>query len=160
MTYSSYARQFIRADSVANYNENSSDPTSAPVSGVQISLLDFTQDPPLNSYWNKANLSDPGTCQTGPVSGFFIANATFLRDVNAVYAGEESTVNGVLTKWSCIVPGNTPVILTYFFDSYGHWVRFDFWSTGYQTGVQTYFYNMQVYANPLPLGIFAGSGCK
>jgi hypothetical protein len=55
-------------------------------------LMPFV-DPPINTYFERAYLSDPGNCSISDVVGYFIANATFLRDVNAVFAGWENIVD-------------------------------------------------------------------
>ena len=150
--------QIIRFDGLGNLQENASDP-GPPYAGNQISLLDFTLDPPVNTYLERSSLADPGQCYIGPVSGYFIPTATYLRDVNAVFAGVDQTINGPLTKWSFFLDGtsDSDTSVTFFFDSFGHYVRWDLWSTGLNTGVQTYYNNIQAYDTPLPASIFAGS---
>jgi len=86
--YSSYANQMIRTDgasfaSTDNFNQS----IPVPPSGlIVMSLLDFTQDPPVNTFYTRYNLYNY-SCETYPVGFPAPPPSDFLRKTDAVYSG-------------------------------------------------------------------------
>ena len=156
--YSSYSKQQIRFDGVF-YDTNHT--STVGTSGTQMSLLDFSESASgVNYYIEKNDLSDPGECYTGPVTGFFAPpNATFLSDIGAVFAGNEYSIDyGQCEKWSFSLTqveraygikkkkkddDDYYTFLTFWFDSNQAFVRWDLVSNGLFTGVQTFHSNCQ-----------------
>ncbi|KAL5463855.1 hypothetical protein EMCRGX_G032798 [Ephydatia muelleri] len=100
--YSSYTQQMIRADcTVVDLSSNNHSQPSPLTSSVSISLLDFTKSPPLNTVLELTNLANGSTCATYEASWLPPFSQTFLRDVNAIYAGDEVTAEyGLCEKWT------------------------------------------------------------
>lgn len=163
--YSSYTQQMIRADctDVGLSSNNHSQP-SPLTSSVSISLLDFTKSPPLNTVLELKNLVNGSTCATYEASWLPPFSETFLRDVNAIYAGDEITAEyGVCTKWTFELAQFPGPIFTFYFDSFANFVRYDFYVLGDpeqgNVGVTNKFYNILTGDKTLlPPTIFDGSG--
>ena len=163
--YSSYSQQMIRGDcTVVDIASNNHSDPSPLTSSVSISLLDFSKNPPLNTFYEMTNLVNKSTCATYQASWLPPMSSTFLRDVNAVYAGTEITSDyGVCEKWSFILPQLPGTIFTFFFDSFSNMARYDFISlseTGQgDVGVTNKFFNVITGDKTLlPATIFSGSG--
>ena len=163
--YSSHSQQMIRGDctAVGLVSNNHSQP-SPLTSLVSISLLDFTQKPPLNTYFEMGNLVNKSSCATSPASWLPPPSATFLRDVNATYAGTETLSDyGYSEKWSFALPELPGAIFTFYLDLDAVVVRYDFIvlddpEQG-NVGVTNKFYNIITGGKTLlPPTIFAGSG--
>ena len=163
--YSSHAQQMIRGDctAVGLLSNNHSQP-SPLTSAVSISLLDFTQSPPLNTYFEMGNLVNKSSCTTYPASWLPPPAATFLRDVKATYAGTETLTDyGYCEKWSFELPELPGTIFTFYVDLHTRIVRYDFIALDDpqqgSVGVTNKFYNI-ITGNKtlLPPTIFAGSG--
>ena len=163
--YSSHSQQMIRGDctAVGLASNNHSQPSQL-TSLVSISLLDFTQSPPLNTYFEMGNLVNKSSCSTYPASWLPPPSSTFLRDVNAIYAGTEITEDyGICEKWSFVLPELPGPVFTFYIDSYTNLVRYDFIvladSEQGNVGVTNKFYNI-ITGNKtlLPPTIFDGSG--
>ena len=163
--YSSHSQQMIRGDCTAvDLASNNHSQPSPLTSLVSISLLDFTQSPPLNTFFEISNLVNKSSCATYPASWLPPPSSTFLRDVNAVYAGTEITADyGVCDKWSFVLLELPGTVFTFYLDSYTNMVRYDFIALGDSeqgnVGVTNKFYNI-VTGNKtlLPPTIFDGSG--
>ena len=163
--YSSYSQQMIRADcTVVDLISNNRSEPSPLTSSVSISLLDFSKNPPLNTFFEMGNLVNKSICATYPASWLPPMSTTFLRDVNAVYAGKELTNEyGVCEKWSFILPELPQTVFTFFFDSFSYVVRYDFISLSDSgqgdVGVTNKFFNIITGDKSLlPATIFSGSG--
>jgi len=160
--WSSYKQQKIRTDGVmyGMKSDNYSDP-SPWIGNQQISLLDFTVSPPINTYMGWSSLADKPKCVVSGASWLPPPKATWLRDVGAIYAGTEYIPYfGKCEKWSVISPLGIGIVLTMFFDAWQTFVRYDFISTGsgqQQVGVVTLLFNLRSNINIDPT-IFAGSG--
>ena len=163
--YSSYSQQMIRADcTVVDLSSNNHSQPSPLTSFVTISLLDFTKSPPLNTVLSLVNLANKSTCAVYEASWLPPFSATFLRDVNAIYAGNEITEEyGVCEKWTFVLVEFPGPIFTFYFDSFTNLVRYDFYVIGDpeqgNVGVTNKFYNIQTGDKTLlPSTIFDGSG--
>lgn len=162
--YSSYSQQMIRGDcTVVDLTSNNHSQPSPLTSMVSISLLDFTKNPPLNTFFEMGNLVNKSSCATYPASWLPPPAPTFLRDVNAVYAGTENTAEyGVCEKWFFELDELKGTYFTFYFDAFSNFVRYDFSSlSGPQggVGVTNKFYNIITGDKGLlPSTIFAGSG--
>ena len=163
--YSSYSQQMIRADcTVVDLISNNRSKPSPLTSSVSISLLDFSKNPPLNTFFEMGNLVNKSTCATYEASWLPPMSSTFLRDVNAVYAGTEITAEyGPCEKWSFILPELPGTVFTFFFDSFSNIARYDFISLSGSgqgdVGVTNKFYNVITGDKTLlPATIFSGSG--
>eukprot|EP00731_Ephydatia_muelleri_P028253 Em0019g1126a len=89
----------IRADcTVVDLSSNNHSQPSPLTSSVSISLLDFTKSPPLNTVLELTNLANGSTCATYEASWLPPFSQTFLRDVNAIYAGDEVTAEYGLAR--------------------------------------------------------------
>jgi len=157
--YSSFANQMMRADGTAfastdNWNQSIPIPPSGQ---VMMSLLDFTQNPPLNTYYIRYNLVN-SSCAEYPIVGFFAPPpSNFLRITDAVYAGNYYLAEyGNCDKWDSFVVANT--IIEFYFDKYSNWVRYDIVGSNLETSVNTNLYGLQSFDAPLPKDIFMGSG--
>lgn len=163
--YSSYSQQMIRGDcTVVDLISNNHSQPSPLTSSLSLSLLDFTKNPPLNTFFEMGNLVNKSSCSTYPASWLPPPSSTFLRDVNAGYAGTEITADyGVCEKWSFELSEIPGTIFTFYFDSFTNLVRYDFISLSSSeqgnVGVTNKFFNMVTGdKNLLPPTIFAGSG--
>jgi len=133
----------------------------------------------VNTYLAIGNLDEPINCTVGPVEGFFAPPPkTFLRDINAIYAGSEVIeFYGPAQKWAFFltVEGAATAITFYFSDGTScciaqsskyvspppsdeaaTFLRWDLVSTGLLTGVNTWMYNLKE-VESLPSRLFAGS---
>ena len=163
--YSSHTQQMIRADcTVVDLISNNHSQPSPLTSAISISLLDFTKQPPLNTFFEMNNLVNKSSCATYPASWLPPPSSTFLRDASAVYAGTETTQDyGVCEKWSFVLPELPGPVFTFYFDSYTNLVRYDFIVLGDpeqgNVGVTNKFYNIitgdKMLLHPT---IFDGSG--
>ena len=162
--YSSFSQQMIRADcTVVDIASNNRSHPSPLTSSVSISLLDFSKNPPLNTFYEMTNLVNKSTCATYEASWLPPMSSTFLRDVNAVYAGTEITSDyGLCEKWSFILPQLPGTVFTFFFDSFSNMARYDFISSDSEqgaVGVTNKFFNVLTGNKTLlPTTIFSGSG--
>jgi len=150
--YSSYALQKIRFDSVAY--EHDIDSTTVLRSSVAISILDFTVNPPVNYFWEKYTQGLNDTCQIYTDVGFLPPfPSTFLRDINAVYSGQEFVpFFGLCDKWSFFIPDT---LITFYFDAAETFVRWDLVSSNLQTSVVTLQFNQVTQKQPLSKDLFA-----
>ena len=165
--YSSHSQQMIRGDcTVVDLVSNNHSQPSPLTSLVTISLIDFTKSPPLNTFFEMGNLVNKSSCATYTASWLPPPSSTFLRDVNAVYAGTEITAEyGLCEKWSFVLAELKNTFFTFYFDSFSNVVRYDFSSFSDPTqgqgevGVTNKFYNIITGGKDLlPPTIFAGSG--
>ncbi len=163
--YSSHSQQMVRGDctAVGLLSNNHSQP-SPLTSMVSISLLDFTRNPPLNTYFEKGNIANKSSCSTYTASWLPPPASTFLRDVKAVYAGTEFTADyGTCEKWSFVIAELPGPVFTFYLDSHGNLVRYDFFVLADpqqgDIGVTNKFYNIVTGGKTLlPPTIFDGSG--
>lgn len=65
-----------------------SDPKLPIRPAQQISIIDFNKNPPENTYSERSAILDVPSCIVGPAQ-YFLPYSTFLRDVDAVWAGDE-----------------------------------------------------------------------
>ena len=163
--YSSFSQQMIRADcTIVDIASNNRSRPSPLTSSVTISLLDFSKNPPLNTFYEMTNLVNKSSCATYEASWLPPMSSTFLRDVNAVYAGTEITSDyGVCEKWSFMLPQLPGTVFTFFFDSFSNMARYDFISLSDSeqgaVGVTNKFFNVITGDKTLlPATIFSGSG--
>ncbi len=88
------------------------------------SYMDFNKFPVLNTLVSWKNIREKPTCYLGPAGYLPPFKTTFLRDVRAVYADVENTVeHGKCEKWSFFMSATT--FVTFFFDEAKRFVRFD-----------------------------------
>jgi hypothetical protein len=69
-------------------------------STIMLSLIDFTQQPPSNVFIEWRHALERPVCTIYPTTWLPPMNAEFLRQINAVYTGEEITASGVAERWS------------------------------------------------------------
>lgn len=93
---------------------------------IMFSLTDFTLNPPINMFLTWDNITTKPTCWKGAIQTIPPPNATFLRDIMAVYTGsEELPEYGTCEKWSFMQFSTS---FTFYFDSSEKFIGFDFFS--------------------------------
>jgi len=144
--WSSYSRKIVRVDSAQQGWKSNNATLRGPRAGsIQISIFDFTRNDGLvnNIMYNKESMKRKPVCNnytlTSDRAVVQVFPKNFLRLSNAIFTGQELTEYGLCDKWM-IFYGKVPV--TFYFDSLGKWVRFDFIGPETKASVVTKFFNM------------------
>ena len=90
--YSSFSRMKIRSDCtgfpLAMKTVSRNNASLASQFGlIEISIIDFTKSPPLNTLFQKKSISDPGSCTYYNASWLPPFSSNFLNETNAVFQG-------------------------------------------------------------------------
>lgn len=99
--YSSFSRMKIRTDCTGfPLSSTTVSRTNASLASqfglIEISILDFTKNPPLNTLFSKKSITDPGTCTYYNASWLPPFGPNFLNETSAVFQGTypDPTVQG------------------------------------------------------------------
>eukprot|EP00004_Rigifila_ramosa_P011222 TRINITY_DN2380_c0_g1_i2.p1 TRINITY_DN2380_c0_g1~~TRINITY_DN2380_c0_g1_i2.p1 ORF type:complete len:185 (+),score=32.10 TRINITY_DN2380_c0_g1_i2:260-814(+) len=143
-------------------SDNVSEPSSFRAQ-VFASLTDHSVNPGINTFVSRSHLAATPECWIGDSVGTNPLPATFLRDVDAIFAGFEDTPEyGRCEKWSWFMGPQS--LITFYFDAFGTFARWDqVWydRNGPQgpVGVVTKYRDLRVIApSEFEATVFSGSG--